>query len=46
MEFKSKNYVTWDEYLPKHPEIADIEAANKIQNYEDLVFSLVIRLFR
>lgn len=46
MEFKTKNYVAWDEYLANHPEIADIEAARKIQDYEDQVFSLMMRLFR
>lgn len=46
MEFKSINYITWDQYAANHPEISDIEAANRIQNYEDQIFSLVIRLFR
>jgi hypothetical protein len=46
MEFKTKNYVTWDEYLESHPKIADVPAAKKIQDYEDQVFSLVMRLFR
>ncbi len=46
MEFNTKNYVTWNEYIAKHPEIQDIEAAKKIQTYEDQVFSLMMRLFR
>jgi hypothetical protein len=40
MEFQSKNYVTWDQYAQMHPEIGDIEAAKKIQSYEDQIFSL------
>ena len=46
MEFKTKNYVSWDEYVEKHPNIADVPGAKKIQTYEDQVFSLVMRLFR
>ena len=46
MEFKTKNYVTWDEYVEKHPNIAEVPAAKKIQDYEDQVFSLMMRLFR
>ena len=46
MEFKTNNYVTWDEYVKSHPEISDIAAAKKIQSYEDQVFSLMMRLFR
>jgi hypothetical protein len=46
MEFKTKDYVTWDEYLEKHPRMAEVPAAKKIQDYEDQVFSLMMRLFR
>lgn len=46
MEFKTKNYVTWDEYVEKHPNIADVPSAKKIQDYEDQVFTLMMRLFR
>ena len=46
MEFKTKNYVTWDEYVEAHPKMAEIPASKKIQEYEDQVFSLIMRLFR
>lgn len=46
MEYKTQNYVGWDEYIKNHPEISDIDAAKKIQSYEDQVFSLMMRLFR
>ena len=46
MAYKTQNYVTWDEYLEKHPNVADVPAAKKIQAYEDQAFSLVRRLFR
>lgn len=44
--FESENYNTWDKYLKDHENIADIERAKSIQEYEDLVFALVLRLFR
>ncbi|MBQ7737896.1 MAG: hypothetical protein IJT62_08705 [Oscillospiraceae bacterium] len=46
MEFKTKDYYTWDEYVKLHPEIQEVEGAKKIQEYEDAVFSLMMRLFR
>ncbi len=46
MAFQTKNYVSWDEYVEKHPEIAEVPGAHKIQEYEDQVFSLMMRLFR
>ena len=46
MEFKTQNYVTWEEYVAAHPKMAEIPAAKKIQDYEDQVFSLMMRLFR
>ena len=45
-KFETKNYLTWDQYVEAHPEIANIEGAKKIQDYEDQVFSLMMRLFR
>lgn len=44
--YETKNYVTWNEYLEKHPKMAEVEAAKKIQDYEDQAFSLMMRLFR
>ena len=46
MEFKTKDYVTWDEYLKAHPEMEAVQGARKIQDYEDQAFSLMMRLFR
>lgn len=46
MEFKSENYVTWEDYMKDHQNLSDIEGAKRIQTYEDQVFSLVLRLFR
>lgn len=46
MEFQTKDYLTWNEYLAQHPEIKDVEGAKKIQEYEDQVFTLMMRLFR
>ncbi|MBQ7737894.1 MAG: hypothetical protein IJT62_08695 [Oscillospiraceae bacterium] len=46
MEFKTKDYIPWDEYLAQHPEIKDVEGAKKLQEYEDAVFSFMMRLFR
>ncbi len=46
MEYKTKNYVTWEEYKEKHPEIKDVPDAERIQKYEDQVFTLMMRLFR
>lgn len=44
--FETKNYVKWDDYLKEHDHLSDIERAGDIQKYEDLVFALVLRLFR
>ena len=44
--FETKNYVKWDDYLKEHDHLSDIERASDIQKYEDLVFALVLRLFR
>lgn len=46
MVVKSEYYPTWDEYKETHPEISDIENAEKLKSYEDQVFNFVIRLFR
>ena len=46
MEFNTRNYVTWDEYMEDHQNLSDIESAKRIQIYEDQVFALVLRLFR
>ena len=46
MEFNTKDYVTWNEYVEAHPEIKDVEGAKKIQEYEDGIFQLMMRLFR
>ncbi len=46
MEYKTKNYVPWEEYKEKYPEIKDVPDAKKIQKYEDQVFTLMMRLFR
>jgi hypothetical protein len=46
MEFKSENYVTWEDYMENHQNLSDIDEAKKIQIYEDQIFSLVLRLFR
>ena len=43
---ETKNYVKWDDYLKDHDHLSDIERASDIQKYEDLVFALVLRLFR
>ncbi|MEG0378266.1 MAG: hypothetical protein RR614_07280 [Eubacterium sp.] len=45
-KFKSQNYETWEAYLEKHHNISDIDRAEEIQNYEDQIFALVLRLFR
>ena len=44
--FETKYYVKWDDYLKEHDHLSDIERASDIQKYEDLVFALVLRLFR
>ena len=44
--FETKNYVKWDDYLKEHDHLSVIERASDIQKYEDLVFALVLRLFR
>ena len=45
-EFKTQNYTSWEEYIEQRPQIADIQAAKRLQDYEDQVFALVLRLFR
>ena len=45
-DYKTQNYVTWDRYLEEHPKMAEVEASKKIQDYEDQVFNLIMRLFR
>lgn len=46
LEFKTKNYTYWQDYIAAHPQIADIKAAERLQNYEDQIFAVVLRLFR
>ena len=46
MRVESEYYPTWEEYKDKHPEIADIQSAEKLQSYEDQVVNFVLRLFR
>lgn len=45
-EFRSQDYTPWGEYLAQHPELEGIEGAEKIQDYEDAVYSFMMRLFR
>lgn len=44
MEFKSKAYVTYEDYLAQHPELNGVEEEAKIlQKYEDEFFGIIAK---
>ena len=44
MEFKSKAYVAYEDYLKEHPELKGVEEeASILQKYEDEFFGIIVK---